>query len=266
MAKKNRYEALIEAIFDGHFCKGSTEFVFLREDIENFAQRLRVKLPKNLGDLIYSFRYRAALPKSIRNTCPSGKEWVIHPAGRSKYRFQMIDILDFKPNPTLAKIKLPNATPGIIATYSLSDEQALLAKIRYNRLIDIFTRITCYSLQNHLRTTVPGIGQVETDEMYVGVDRNGAHYVFPVQAKGGKDKLSVVQVRQDMGMCKDKFPDLSCRPIGAQFLSDGAIALFEFSDTEEGMRIISEKQYRLVTPEEITEDDLKVYRQLREDQ
>ena len=41
------------------------------------------------------------------------------------------------------------------------------------------------ALQNHLRTTVAGMGQVETDEIYVGVDRSGSHYVVPVQAKGG---------------------------------------------------------------------------------
>jgi len=41
--------------------------------------------------------------------------------------------------------------------YALGDEQALLAKLRYNRLLDIFTGVVCYSLQNHLRTNVPGM-------------------------------------------------------------------------------------------------------------
>ncbi len=31
-----------------------------------------------------------------------------------------------------------DATPGIIELYAFSDEQALLAKLRYNRLVDIF--------------------------------------------------------------------------------------------------------------------------------
>lgn len=84
----------------------------------------------------------------------------------------------------MAETKVPDAPPGVIAMYSLNDEQALLAKLRYNRLVDIFTRVTCYSLQNHLRTAVPKLGQVETDEIYIGVDRRGAHYIFPVQAKG----------------------------------------------------------------------------------
>ena len=80
---------------------------------------------------------------------------------------------------------MPDSTPGIIARYSFNDEQAVLARVRYNRLIDIFLGIACLSLQNHFRTTVPGMGQVETDEIYVGVDKGGSHYVVPVQAKGG---------------------------------------------------------------------------------
>lgn len=82
----------------------------------------------------------------------------------------------------------------MIVKYALSDEQALLARRRYNRLVDIFTGVTCYSLQSHLRTSIPSLGQVETDEVYVGVDRQGAHYVVPVQAKSGKDRMSVVQI------------------------------------------------------------------------
>jgi hypothetical protein len=108
----------------------------------------------------------------------------------------------------LTQTKVPDATPGIVVRYSLNDEQALLAKVRYNRLIDIFTGVTCYSLQNHLRTTVADMGQVETDEIYVGVDRRGAQYVFPVQAKGGTDKLNIVQIEQDFALCRRSSPTL----------------------------------------------------------
>ncbi len=161
----------------------------------------------------------------------------------------------------MAQTKVPDATPGVIAMYALSDEQALLAKLRYNRLIDIFTGVTCYSLQNHLRTTVPRLGQIETDEVYIGVDKRGVHYVFPVQAKGGKDRLSVVQIEQDMAMCANKFQFLICRAIGAQFMEDDLIALFEFEQDKQVITIVSEKHYRLVPGEEVTEADLKSYRE-----
>jgi hypothetical protein len=155
---------------------------------------------------------------------------------------------------------VPDATPGIIAKYALSDEQALLAKLRYNRLVDIFTGVACYSLQNHLRTTVPEMGQVETDELYVGVDKKGAQYVFSIQAKGGKDKLNIVQIEQDLALCAHKFPSLICRPLAAQFMQDDVIALFEFEQGDADLVIASEKHYKLVPPEEVTEADLAAYR------
>lgn len=120
--------------------------------------------------------------------------------------------------------------------------------------------MTCYSLQSHLRTSIPSLGQVETDEVYIGVDRQGAHYVVPVQAKGGKDRMSVVQIEQDIAICTVKFKDAICRPLGAQFIESNLIALFEFEATSEGVRIRTERHYQLVPVEELTEEDLRRYR------
>ena len=145
--------------------------------------------------------------------------------------------------------------------YALNDEQALLAKLRYNRLIDIFTGISAFSLQNHLRTSVPDMGQVETDEIYIGIDKRGAHYVFPIQAKGGKDNLSVVQIGQDFALCANKFPKLICYPIAAQFMDDNNIALFAFEKSGDEIKVLREKHYRLVPPDQITEADLRQYQE-----
>ncbi len=256
----NRYNQIIERIFLARYQTGDTQVCFEREDIERTAVELGIKNPKNLGDLIYSFRYRTLLPASVQRTTPGGKMWIIRPVGRAKYCFDLVTAHAITPNPNLIETKVPDATPGIVAKYSFNDEQALLARLRYNRLIDIFTGVTCYSLQNHLRTTVPEFGQVETDEIYVGVDRRGAHYIFPVQAKGGTDRLSIVQIEQDFGLCRRKFPDLICRPIGAQFLTDSTIALFELAETDDGIRIAAERHYRLVSPDDVSSTDLEQYR------
>ena len=260
MSRKNRYSLIIERIFSSKFKPGVREFDFEREDIVKFARKLKIDLPKNLGDLVYSFRYRAALPESIQSKAGEGETWIIRAAGRGRYRFALVPDRPLLPNESLTTTKVPDSTPGLVEKYALSDEQALLAKVRYNRLLDIFTGVACYSLQNHLRTTVPDMGQVETDEIYVGVDRKGTHYAFPVQAKGGPDKLSIVQIEQDIAVCAHKFPALVCRPIGAQFMRDNEIALFEFEDGEHGVGIASEKHYKLVPPEEVTEADLESYR------
>jgi hypothetical protein len=257
---KNRYSQIIEAIFSKYFQKGAKEFVFQRSDIVTVAKKLHIKLPKNLGDVLYSFRYRTPLPDSISGKASKGFEWIIRPAGRARYKFVLATKSAIIPSKFLAETKIPDATPGVISKYKLNDEQALLAKLRYNRLIDIFTGLTCYSLQNHLRTTVSDIGQVEIDEIYVGIDKRGAHYVIPVQAKGGTDRIGIVQVEQDLAVCKTKFPGLICRSIAAQFMEEDLIALLECEKTEEGIRVSVEKHYRLVIPEELTAEELEAYR------
>jgi hypothetical protein len=261
----NRYASVIEKLFHSNFKAGMREVDFERDDIISASNELKINPPKNLGDLIYSFRYRSALPQSIQQQAPEGEAWIIRGVGSAKYRFVLVPNVALTPNPNLAETKVPDATPGVVAKYALSDEQALLAKLRYNRLVDVFTGVACYSLQNHLRTTVPDIGQVETDELYVGVDKKGIHYVIPVQAKGGKDKLSIVQIEQDLALCSAKFPSLICRPVAAQFMKDDVIALFEFEQGDKGVAITSEKHYRLVAPEDVTESDLAAYRSRKSD-
>lgn len=258
-SKGNRYSQLLAHIFEARYRRGATSVEFSREDIEAAAEELDIKLPKNLGDVVYSFRYRNELPDAITSKAPPGKHWVIRGAGRAKYRLDAISDPRIIPNELIKPTKLPDATPNIISMYALSDEQALLAKLRYNRLLDVFTGVTCYSLQSHLRTTVPEMGQVETDEIYIGLDHRGAHYAFPVQAKGGSDILSIVQIEQDFAMCADKFPDLICNGIAAQFMADDVIALFQFEETKDGIGLIDERHYLLVPGDEIDDDELRSY-------
>lgn len=256
----NRYTQLIEAIFLKRFQEGMTDVGFDRTEITSTADELGIALPKNLGDVLYSFRYRVPLPASIVEKAPEGFEWIIRPAGRAHYRFVLVRQSIISPSSILAETKILDATPGIIARYALSDEQALLAIVRYNRLVDVFTGITCYSLQNHLRTTVRSMGQVETDEIYIGIDKRGAHYVLPVQAKGRTDRIGIVQIEQDMAVCKDKYPNLICRPLAAQFMQNGVIAMFEFEQGEDEIRVSAERHYRLVRPDELSAEELAQYR------
>lgn len=259
----NRYRALIEHIFFqpgyGDYEEGKTVLPFRRDDLERAAAELGIALPKNLGDVVYSIRYRTPMPASVLATQPEGMEWIVEGAGRALYRFCLVPVNRIVPNRDLITIKIPDATPEIIGTYTLNDEQALLAKVRYNRLIDTFLGITAFSLQNHLRTTVKGVGQIEIDEIYVGVDRHGVQYIVPVQAKGGTDQLSVVQAKQDIACCAEKFPDLVCRSISAQFMDDERIAIFELTVQDDQVRIVEERHYKLVAGQ-VPPDDLAIYR------
>lgn len=260
--KQSRYRAIVEDIFFLTQAEGDPLMPFKREQIVDACERNDIKPPKNLGDVLYDARYRYGLPPRVLETAPEGREWAIFPAGRGRYRFQLVRQSLFAPNPGRAVTKVPDSTPGPIAMYAQGDEQALLAKLRYNRLVDLFTGVVCYSLQNHLRTTVRGMGQVETDELYVGLDRHGAHFVIPIQAKGGTDKINVVQIYQDFGVCREKYPDAIARPIGAQFMPNNTIALLEFEEEgeDEDIVLLREMHYQLVPSDQISAEELQRYK------
>lgn len=260
-----QYAQIIEAIFAHYYRPGIESFEFAREEIETTARQLydqgmtkKAKV-KNLGDVIYSFRHRHPLPESVLRTQPEGRGWLILGAGDARYRFRLSRMTTIVRTPGRFVIPVPDATPEIVAKYKLKDEQSLLAKIRYCRLIDTFLGITAYSLQNHYRTKIPNYGQIEIDELYVGVDKEGRHYVVPVQAKGRKDKLGAIQTIQDITYCTtpprkgDDRPDftaLKCRAVSAQlYVEDGfeSIAMFEVAFDGNDVTVKDERHYRLVT-------------------
>lgn len=254
--KKSKYSQIIENIFTDFYKKGMTEVPFSREHISEYAERLGIKTPKNLGDVVYSFRYRASLPQKIQDTAPDGKEWLIVGTGSANYCFRLSNIVNILPNPAQEVISLPDNTPEVISYYQLSDEQSLLCKIRYNRIIDTFLGIVTYSMQNHLRTQVKGVGQIEIDEIYIGVNKMGQHFILPVEAKVGRDRIGAVQLMQDIKYCEQNFPDLICIPIGVHKMDDDVLCIFRLKIEDEQVRIVDEKHYRLVHSKDINADDV----------
>ncbi len=258
--KLNRYEALIEKIFFAHYKDGMIEFEFLREELEQGASESGFARVKNIGDVPYSFRYRNDLPESILRTQSDEHEWVIEGAGKGKYRFKLVKKIRIVPRDDLVVVDIPDATPELIRFYAFDDEQALLAIVRYNRLIDTFLGLTSYSLQNHLRTTVEGMGQIEIDELYIGLDKRGCHYAIPVQAKGGKDHIGIVQTTQDIRFVEQKFPGTRCRAVAAQFMTDEVIAMFELALRDDEIQVVEEHHYRLVPVKKLKVEAIQDYR------
>jgi hypothetical protein len=263
--KENRYSRILTLVFEAGYGPGAVKVPFARTDLEHAAAEIGIDLPKNLGDLIYSFRFRYPLPTAIAKQAPEGHEWIIRGEGRARYSFvAVLHQVRVRPQECLVTTKLPDATPEIIRAAALGDEQALLALVRYNRLLDVFLGLTTYSLQNHLRTTVKGIGQVEVDEIYVGIDRHGVHYILPVQAKGGTDEIGLTQIEQDLGVCAEKWPKMIARPVAVQFMEDDKIAMFELGLQRDQVTVVRESHYRLVSFAEISDEDRILYSRARE--
>lgn len=200
------------------------------------------------------------MPDVVLATQPPGQEWVIEGIGRAKYVFKLVTLSRVVPRDNLITIAIPDATPEIIRLYALGDEQALLAIVRYNRLLDIFLGLTTFSLQNHLRTTINTV-QIEIDELYLGMDKHGCHYALPVQAKGGNDQISVVQTKQDIAWCNKRFPGMRVRAISAQFMSDERVAMFELAIEADAVKVVEERHYKLVGASALDPASLIGYRE-----
>ena len=79
-------QRLIEKIFsERHHSDLQEEVTFTRDDLISAATALGAARPKNLGDVVYSLRYRVPLPDSVRQTAPTGREWAIFPGGNAIY-------------------------------------------------------------------------------------------------------------------------------------------------------------------------------------
>lgn len=237
------YEQIIRHVFFTYHREGETAFDFVRDEINGAALGLS---PKNLGDIIYSYRSRRPLPPDIRSTAPEGFAWMIEGTGQGRYRFRVVRDSWFLPNPALPVVEMVDHTPEEVMESGRRDEQAILASIQYNRLLDLFLHCRLERKQGHWRTNVSGVGQVEIDDVYVGNDQDGVPVVVTVQAKRDRDRVNSVQIMQDIRACQERGDGRLCRPVAVHH--DGAserMTFFEFADTSGEVRLVREVQYRL---------------------
>lgn len=244
------YDKVIVELFNRVYKAEADRLPFTKDQMADVCDDLGIRV-KNIPDIIYTYRARSELPEPIVQT----GNWIIQGTGKGRYAFVR---LERPPHieipPDLKIIRILDSTPEMVLKYSGSDEQSLMAKIRYNRLIDTFLGITAYQLQSHFRTTLDGIGQVEIDELYLGVDTEGRQYVVPIEAKGPhpREKLGVAQVSWLAALAIQQYPGLIPRPVGAKAWEDDSIFLVEFTPETDSDKIsvVKYKRYMLYHEEE----------------
>ena len=125
-----------------------------------------------------------------------------------------------------------------------------VTRVLYNRLIDIFTGLTCFHIQNHYRGFVEGMGEVELDALYVGIDKTGKLYILPIEAKSQAENEMIgrVQISQMAKLVRQDFADLDRRILAIKYLKDGTIVIIEFDDQVEpdDFKIVSVSRFRLI--------------------
>jgi len=248
--KGNQYDRLVACLFRERWKEALSEVAFTKDEVIDTAARLGLKI-KNLADVVYTYRSRRPMPAEISEK----GNWVIAARGAGKYAFVRIVAETTVTVPeSLKTYPIPYAVPDIVAQNLARDEQGLLTIVRYNRILDVFSGLACFHLQSHVRTQISGHGQVEIDDLYVGVDKDGQGFVLPVEAKEEGERLGLDKAVALTLFARAKFPKLICRPVG---IIRRALHLFdcvEFEPAEELSKVVlvDMRRYQLVVEEKRT--------------
>ncbi len=241
------YDQAIAAVFERHYEEGAHYFEFEKDEFDEVLADLGLQV-RNIPDIVYTYRSRRPLPQSVRDK----GNWAIMGAGRGRYAFRLLK------NPPFfeiafgdyAPIDIYNAIPEVVEGFLRRDEQSLLTRILCNRLVDIFTSLTCFHLQNHYRSAVQDVGEVELDALYIGVDENGQLFVLPIEAKSQteNDRIGRAQISNMAKLVRQDFSDLGRRILAVKELGDNTIAMVELSDGVEpdDFGVVSVRRFRLI--------------------
>ncbi|MDD5199588.1 MAG: hypothetical protein PHC88_07265 [Terrimicrobiaceae bacterium] len=246
--KPNAYDQVLTAVFLKYWREDVAEVLFTKDDLIDEAARIGLRI-KNLADVLYTYRSRRALPSELT----SRGNWVIASRGAGKYAFVTVPGESIVQIPSHLKVyPIPYAVPEIVASNLAKDEQGLLTIVRYNRLLDVFSGLACFHLQSHVRTQVKGHGQVEVDDLYVGVDKDGQGFVLPVEAKDAGESLGVDKAVGLTLYARAKFPNLICRPIAVVREKPLQICCVEFEPTSDlsAVAVVEIRRYALVQESE----------------
>jgi len=243
----SKYDQLLAAIFKRKWSFSMPEVPFTKDEVIDAASELGLRL-KNLADVIYTYRSRRPMPREILKT----GNWVIAARGSGLYAFVKIKGETTVTIPASLKVyPIPYAVPEIVAHNLARDEQGMLTMVCYNRLLDVFTGLACFHLQSHIRTHLSDHGQVEIDELYVGVDKDGQGFVPPIEAKEEGERLGLDKAVALTLFARARFPKLICRPVGIMRRGLQLFDFVEFEPAEELSRVVvlEMRRYQLVTEE-----------------
>lgn len=224
------YGPILLHIFNSRWRKGAPTVIFTLDDVRNAADALELEV-RNPADLIYRMRSRTVLPKEILEK----GFYILRATGRGQYQFEkgsstLFQPLDNVPTEALDITPLPvrRLLPEKLAEM---DEQAILTLASYCRLLDHFSGLTIYRLRNHVRKSVPGVGQAELDAIDVGVALRDDEMpvVFPIEAKAAPDALNRVQIHNMIRFAAHYFPGHEIRPLAIKADYDSVLHLMEFN-------------------------------------
>jgi hypothetical protein len=247
------YVPILVDIFQRKYQDGDEIVEFTLDEVRETAERLDIKI-RNPSDLIYRMKSRTKLPSEILD---KGFK-IIKIVKKGVYQFQLGEstIVDLTRENVF---QIQDTTPVAVRRFleeklSEIDEQGLLTIIHYCDLLSHFTGLKIYRLKSHVRKSIVNIGQVEVDEVDIGIglDSLETPIIFPIEAKSASDPLNWTQIANQVNFSKQLFLNYVIRPIGIKVDYDSLLHIIEFTPEMEAnkIKIKNSATYNLILSEE----------------
>lgn len=246
------YTPILLAIFRRKYVPGATVVSFTLEELRAELQAAGLQA-RNVADLVYRMKSRTVLPEEITN---KGFR-VLEITGRGTYALTFAEstLIEY-PEPTEVvdvHDRTPYAVRRLLADdFGRTDEQGLLNVLRYNDMFSHFLRVQVFHLKGHVRKSVPGLGQVEVDDVHVALSGglDDPLIIIPVEAKAKDDPVNRVQIAMQVKYANYAFPGLLVRPLTVKLFEDGRVLLMEFnpSTNPADLKVLKSAYYRIHRP------------------
>ena len=236
------YSPVLLAIFKRKFVDGAQRIEFTLDEVRDELVAHGVQA-RNVPDVIYRMKSRTALPEEIQ----SAGFRVLEITGRGTYAFVRSDsTLIAYPAQVGPVILIEDCTPTPVrrllygearGSFGAIDEQGFLSLLRYNDVFTQFLRVPTYHLKSHVRKSVPGVGQVEVDDVHVAFEGPASEptslTIVPVEAKAKDDPVNRAQIVMQIRYARHAFPTCSVRPLTVKLFETGLVLFMEFNVTLE---------------------------------
>ena len=208
---------------------------------------------RNVADLVYRMKSRTVLPEEIT----SKGFRILEIRGRGVYALTFAEsTLIAYPEPTETTDvhdRTPYAVRRLLADdFAKIDEQGLLERAPLQRPLQDFLRVQAFHLKGHVRRSVPGLGQVEVDDVHVALSGglDDPLIIVPVEAKAKDDPVNRVQIAMQVRYANHEFPGLVVRPLTVKLFEDGLVLFMEFNPSTNAadLKIVKSGYYRMHRP------------------
>lgn len=227
--KKSNKEAkakfFIDYLMKNSFVDSLTPISFERTDILDVCKNEFGEAPKNLGDIVYSLRYRLDYLSNYDYLLEKDYTWTLLSTGIGQYELA-----------PLKKLRLPNLesenvlyvddqTPAHIHKLRPLNDQSLLMKVIQNGILNEFLQDDLMFLQAHHKVNLNNWGQAEIDGILAS---NNSSHLYLIEVKGYTEVIGWPQMIQLKMYAQQNHPDVLFTPVFIQSHRDWSFSVVQF--------------------------------------